>query len=81
MSLYAKSIDILNTLDPEDQDAFYLKLASEKARNINQMQYGSDSPLLPLYTLIKSAPVSIMIIKCTYIYTVNRLHLLANVNY
>ncbi|KAG1049842.1 hypothetical protein G6F43_007856 [Rhizopus delemar] len=50
--------DILNTLDPEDQDAFYLKLASEKARNINQMQYGSDSPLLPLYTLIKSAPAT-----------------------
>ncbi|CAO3698046.1 unnamed protein product [Rhizopus stolonifer] len=50
--------DILNALEPQDQNVFFLKLASEKAKSINQMQYGSDSPLLPLYTLIKSAPAT-----------------------
>ncbi|KAG1473711.1 hypothetical protein G6F56_000796 [Rhizopus delemar] len=49
---------ILNALEPQDQNVFFLKLASEKAKSINQMQYGSDSPLLPLYTLIKSAPAT-----------------------
>lgn len=44
-------------LDPQDQEAYYLRSASEKARIINDMQYGTDSPLLPLYTLIKNAPV------------------------
>ena len=44
-------------LDPQDQEAYYLRSASEKARIINDMQYGTDSALLPLYTLIKNAPV------------------------
>ncbi|KAI9279568.1 hypothetical protein BY458DRAFT_532063 [Sporodiniella umbellata] len=36
----------------------YTLLLAEKAKNINQMQYGSESPLLPLYTLIKNAPAT-----------------------
>ncbi|CEG66104.1 hypothetical protein RMATCC62417_02745 [Rhizopus microsporus] len=50
--------ELLSMLDPQDQEAYYLRSASEKARIINDMQYGTDSPLLPLYTLIKNAPTT-----------------------
>jgi hypothetical protein len=49
---------IMDHLNPNDIDNYYLKQANAKVSSINDMQYG-DSSLLNLYHLIRDAPVSL----------------------